>query len=87
MSSDTLLIYGANGYTGSLVARTAVRQGLHPILAGRSPIRVAPLAAELGAGLPHLRPGRYRSGRSGAGRRCRCVELRWPLFAYRHAEG
>lgn len=30
------LIYGANGYTGRLIAREAVRCGLRPILAGRS---------------------------------------------------
>ena len=30
-----MLIYGANGYTGELVAREAVRRGLTPTLAGR----------------------------------------------------
>ena len=48
MSSNRLLIYGANGYTGTLIARTAVKQGLRPILAGRHPDRVEPLAQELG---------------------------------------
>ena len=42
------LIYGATGYTGSLVAREAARRGLGPILAGRSAEKLAPLAAELG---------------------------------------
>ena len=42
------LIYGANGYTGELIAREAVRRGLKPILAGRSQNRVEPLAKELG---------------------------------------
>lgn len=42
------LIYGANGYTGELVARLAVRRGKRPVLAGRSADRIAPLAAELG---------------------------------------
>ncbi|MGE5827227.1 MAG: saccharopine dehydrogenase NADP-binding domain-containing protein, partial [Micromonosporaceae bacterium] len=45
------MIYGANGYTGQLVARLAVRRGERPILAGRSPAPVRQLAAELG--LPH----------------------------------
>jgi short subunit dehydrogenase-like uncharacterized protein len=45
--SRTWMLYGATGYTGELVAREAKRQGLAPILAGRS-ARVAPLAAELG---------------------------------------
>ncbi|MEO8224511.1 MAG: hypothetical protein ABI661_06875, partial [Gammaproteobacteria bacterium] len=30
------LIYGANGYTGQLMAAEAVRRGLKPILAGRN---------------------------------------------------
>lgn len=42
------MIYGANGYTGELIAREAVKQGLKPVLAGRSTGKVAPLAAELG---------------------------------------
>lgn len=46
--SSSLLIYGANGYTGELIAREAVRQGLRPVLAGRNAARLAALAAELG---------------------------------------
>jgi short subunit dehydrogenase-like uncharacterized protein len=42
------LLYGANGYTGRLTAREAVRRGLRPVLAGRSETPVAALAAELG---------------------------------------
>jgi short subunit dehydrogenase-like uncharacterized protein len=42
------LIYGANGYTGSLVAHEAVRRGLRPVLAGRTSETVARLAGELG---------------------------------------
>ncbi|HEX2251926.1 MAG TPA: saccharopine dehydrogenase NADP-binding domain-containing protein [Thermoanaerobaculia bacterium] len=42
------LLYGANGYTGELVAREAVRRGLRPLLAGRSAGPVEALAAELG---------------------------------------
>jgi short subunit dehydrogenase-like uncharacterized protein len=42
------LIYGANGYTGELIAREAVRRGHKPILAGRSAEKLAPLAKELG---------------------------------------
>jgi short subunit dehydrogenase-like uncharacterized protein len=41
------LIYGANGYTGNLIAREAVKQGLRPILAGRDREKVERLAAEL----------------------------------------
>lgn len=42
------MVYGANGYTGELIAREAVRQGLKPILAGRNKAKVAALAQELG---------------------------------------
>lgn len=42
------MIYGANGYTGELIAREAVRRGLRPVLAGRSQDRVMALAKELG---------------------------------------
>lgn len=48
MTADTFLIYGAYGYTGELIARLAVARGQRPILAGRDPLRLARLAAELG---------------------------------------
>lgn len=42
------MIYGANGYTGQLVARLAVVRGQRPILAGRHREQVATLADDLG---------------------------------------
>jgi len=48
MPSSNLLIYGSNGYTGTLIARAAIAQGLRPILAGRNQELVAQLAGELG---------------------------------------
>ncbi|RZI81886.1 MAG: hypothetical protein EOP38_17785 [Rubrivivax sp.] len=42
------MIYGANGYTGQLIAREAVARGLRPVLAGRSADKLASLARELG---------------------------------------
>lgn len=42
------LLYGANGYTGELVARLAVSHGHHPILAGRRADAVCALAEDLG---------------------------------------
>lgn len=42
------MIYGANGYTGELIAREAVVAGERPVLAGRSAESVARLAGELG---------------------------------------
>lgn len=44
------IIYGANGYTGELIAREAVRLGLKPTLAGRNRAKVEALAQELGLG-------------------------------------
>jgi short subunit dehydrogenase-like uncharacterized protein len=44
------LIYGANGYTGTLIAKEAVSRGLRPVLAGRSRA-MAEMATRLG--LPH----------------------------------
>src|SRR5262245_18321514 len=41
------LLYGANGYTGELIAREAVRRGMRPVLAGRSRAKIEKLAAEL----------------------------------------
>jgi short subunit dehydrogenase-like uncharacterized protein len=46
------LIYGANGYTGELVARRALAEGERPVLAGRTGPSVAALAGDLG--LEHL---------------------------------
>lgn len=42
------LLYGANGYTGRLIAEQAVARGEKPILAGRSREAIEPLAAEFG---------------------------------------
>jgi len=42
-----LLIYGATGYTGTLIAHEAARRGLEFEIAGRSEAKLATLAAEL----------------------------------------
>jgi short subunit dehydrogenase-like uncharacterized protein len=42
------MIYGANGYTGEIIAREAAKRGLKPVLAGRSTSKLQPLASELG---------------------------------------
>jgi short subunit dehydrogenase-like uncharacterized protein len=42
------MIYGANGYTGELIAREAVSRGMKPVLAGRTAAKVESLAASLG---------------------------------------
>src|SRR5215831_18399848 len=46
-----LMIYGANGYTGALIARRARAQGVAAVLAGRNEVAVAALGRELE--LPH----------------------------------
>jgi len=42
------MIYGANGYTGRLIAALAVERGLNPVLAGRNAQAVGTLADKLG---------------------------------------
>ncbi|MBJ8672829.1 saccharopine dehydrogenase NADP-binding domain-containing protein [Citrobacter koseri] len=42
------MIYGANGYTGEMIAREAVRRGFRPVLAGRRQETVDFLARNLG---------------------------------------
>ncbi|WP_112263622.1 saccharopine dehydrogenase family protein [Lentzea terrae] len=44
----TWMVYGANGYTGRLIAELAVKRGERPILAGRSAEKVEPIADALG---------------------------------------
>jgi short subunit dehydrogenase-like uncharacterized protein len=41
------MIYGANGYTGELIAREAKKRGAVPVLAGRSAVKIAELATDL----------------------------------------
>ena len=65
----SLLIYGANGYSGALIAAHAVERGLRPILAGRREEAIRPLAERLG--LEHRsfaldRPEAIESGLEGA---------------------
>jgi short subunit dehydrogenase-like uncharacterized protein len=44
----SFLLYGANGYTGRLIAEEAVRRGLRPVLAGRNAESIVPLSQKLG---------------------------------------
>jgi short subunit dehydrogenase-like uncharacterized protein len=39
-----LIIYGANGYTGELIVRRAVEQGLRPLIAGRNAAQLEAIA-------------------------------------------
>jgi short subunit dehydrogenase-like uncharacterized protein len=45
---ERLLVYGATGYTGGLLATLAAERGLAPIVAGRSRHKVEAVAARLG---------------------------------------
>jgi len=49
--SGRIVVFGATGYTGRLVAEALVGRGAHPVLAGRSAERLGLLARELGGGL------------------------------------
>mgnify|MGYP003592271969 CR=1 FL=1 len=46
--STPWILYGANGYTGALIAERAAAEGLRPVLAGRNGPAVAKLAGRLG---------------------------------------
>lgn len=48
MVASSLLLYGANGYSGRLILAEALSRGLRPILAGRSAQAVQALAREHG---------------------------------------
>ncbi len=48
MQSNSFLLYGANGYSGELIARYAKQYDLQPILAGRRKDVIEPLANKLG---------------------------------------
>lgn len=43
----SILIYGANGYTGNLVVQEALKQGLKPVIAGRNLEKIEGLAKSL----------------------------------------
>ena len=47
MENNRFLLYGANGYTGKLIAAMAAQYGLIPILAGRNKKSIKALADEL----------------------------------------
>lgn len=46
--SAKLMIYGAYGYTGELVVREAIRQGMQPVIAGRDSKKLQPLTDAYG---------------------------------------
>jgi short subunit dehydrogenase-like uncharacterized protein len=52
MLNNSFLLYGANGYTGELIARYATEYNLKPILAGRRKEVIEPLALKYN--LPYL---------------------------------
>src|SRR5512133_703226 len=71
-----LLVYGAYGYTGELVARRAVEVGLAPILAGRDSERAVRVARALGCewrAFPLSDPDAVRRGIRGAGAVLHCA--------------
>jgi len=47
MNSSSWMLYGANGYTGRLIAEAAVGRGMKPILAGRSRAKIEAIARVL----------------------------------------
>ncbi|HEX9398780.1 MAG TPA: saccharopine dehydrogenase NADP-binding domain-containing protein [Anaeromyxobacter sp.] len=71
-----LLVYGAYGYTGELVARRAVERGLSPVLAGRDSEQLVRVARALGCewrAFPVSDPEALRRGVRGAGAVVHCA--------------
>jgi short subunit dehydrogenase-like uncharacterized protein len=48
VNSSEILIYGAYGYSGALIAQAALERGLKPVLAGRDAAKLAQLSSTLG---------------------------------------
>mgnify|MGYP002896478858 CR=1 FL=1 len=48
MNESKLIIYGAYGYSGELMVREAIKQGIKPVVAGRIAEKLLPIANELG---------------------------------------
>ncbi|HNL70435.1 MAG TPA: saccharopine dehydrogenase NADP-binding domain-containing protein, partial [Leptospiraceae bacterium] len=48
MNSSNWLLYGATGFTGELIVEEAVRQGMKPVIAGRSEARIREMAEKFG---------------------------------------
>src|SRR3954453_2046782 len=57
--SDRIVVFGATGYTGELIASRLSAAGVRPVLAGRSEEKLAALAARLG-GLEYVRADAMR---------------------------
>jgi short subunit dehydrogenase-like uncharacterized protein len=73
VASSPYLVYGANGYTGRLIARYAVERGHQPILAGRNARPVEAVASELGLQARLFDLGDPDAARSRVSRMCgRC---------------
>lgn len=75
MTGDWLL-YGANGYTGELIAQLAVERGQRPVLAGRDSAKVGALAARLGLehrAFPLDNPTGVRDGLAGVAAVLHCA--------------
>lgn len=71
-ATGRIVLLGATGYTGTLVAHELVARGARPVLAGRSPDRLDALAADLAEQTPATTAGsaaRHRDARRGARRR------------------
>ena len=78
------LIYGANGYTGGLIAREAIARGVRPVLAGRNRELRARCRGAVWAASPGFR---FEARRGSARRHRRGFALRGPVLGYRAADG
>lgn len=70
------MIYGANGYTGKLIAEQAARRGFKPILAGRNASAIEPLAKKYKLPVRAFaldNPAAVRAGLKGVGLVLHCA--------------
>ena len=70
------MIYGANGYTGRMIAEAAVKRGLHPVLAGRDVGALEPLAKKFKLPVRAFsldNPAAVRAGLNGIGLVLHCA--------------
>jgi len=47
MSIKTFMVYGANGFTGQLIVKEALKKGLRPVIAGRNQLFIETLSTQL----------------------------------------
>ena len=82
-----VLVYGANGFVGDVIARLAVEQGLRPIVAGRNAAAIERLATALGTAHRVFSVDEVLGDGRCASRRARRAQLRRPIHVHVASDG